>query len=98
MKSLRRHLPPTNLDARSRDFANPDRQVPSGADALLGAGHILAEQFSERADLAAALREILRRTGKIVTTQIAPDPAVSSGRGSKRRAGRGLRISHGHAN
>ncbi|MGA2254298.1 MAG: Tex-like N-terminal domain-containing protein, partial [Thermoguttaceae bacterium] len=63
-----------DLDARARDFANPDRQVPSGADALLGAGHIVAEQFSERADLRQRLREILQKTGKIVTTQIAPDP------------------------
>src|SRR5208283_3264950 len=62
-----------DLDARARDFANPDRQVPSSADALLGAGHILAEQFSERADLRQRLREILQKTGKIVTTQIAPD-------------------------
>ena len=77
-----------DLDARSRDFANPDRQVPSGADALLGAGHILAEQFSERADLRQRLREILQKSGKIVTTQIvsesppvAPEaaPAESSG-------------------
>jgi uncharacterized protein len=59
-----------DLDARARDFANPDRQVPSGADALLGAGHILAEQFSERADLRQRLREILQKSGKIVTTQI----------------------------
>src|SRR5271165_7098823 len=66
-----------DLDARARDFANPDRQVPSGADALLGAGHILAEQFSERADLRQRLREILQKSGKIVTTQIAPDPATA---------------------
>ncbi len=66
-----------DLDARSRDFANPDRQVPSGADALLGAGHILAEQFSERADLRQRLREILQKTGKVVTTQIAPDPVAA---------------------
>ncbi len=65
-----------DLDARARDFANPDRQVPSGADALLGAGHILAEQFSERADLRQRLREILQKTGKIMTTQIAPDPVA----------------------
>jgi len=66
-----------DLDARSRDFANPDRQVPSGADALFGAGHILAEQFSERADLRQRLREILQKTGRIVTTQIAPDPVIA---------------------
>ena len=66
-----------DLDVRARDFANPDRQVPSGADALLGAGHILAEQFSERADLRQRLREILQKSGKIVTTQIAPDPVIA---------------------
>ena len=66
-----------DLDARARDFANPDRQIPSGADALLGAGHILAEQFSERADLRQRLREILQRSGKMVSTQIGGEtPAV----------------------
>ncbi len=66
-----------DLDARAADFANPDRQVPTAADALLGAGHILAEQFSERADLRQKLREILQRTGKFVSTQIGgPPPPV----------------------
>ena len=67
-----------DLDARARDFANPDRQVPSGADALLGAGHILAEQFSERADLRQRLREILQKSGKIVTTQIVSESQVAA--------------------
>ena len=70
-----------DLDARARDFVSTDRQVPSAADALLGAGHILAEQFSERADLRQRLREILQRTGKIVTTQIGGEtasPAVAA--------------------
>ncbi len=58
------------LDARAADFANPDRQVPTAADALLGAGHILAEQFSERAELRQRLREILQRTGKLISVQI----------------------------
>ena len=40
-----------NLDLRAADFVNTDRQVGTAADALLGAGHILAEWFSERADL-----------------------------------------------
>ena len=67
-----------DLDARARDFANPDRQVPTGADALLGAGHILAEQFSERADLRQRLREILQRTGKIVTARIGGEPGETA--------------------
>lgn len=54
--------------ARARDFVNPDRQVHSAADALLGAGHILAESFAERADLRGRLRSILEQTGRLVTT------------------------------
>lgn len=63
-----------DLDARAKDFASPDRQVPTAADALLGAGHILTEQFGERADLRHHLREILQRSGRLVCTQIAPEP------------------------
>jgi uncharacterized protein len=62
------------LDARAGDFVNTDRQVPTAADALLGAGHILTEQFSERAELRHRLREILQRTGRLVSSQVAVDP------------------------
>jgi uncharacterized protein len=61
------------LDARSADYASIDRQVPTGADALLGAGHILAEQFSENAEVRQRLRDIMQRTGVIVCTRIAPE-------------------------
>ena len=85
-----------DLDARARDFANPDRQVPIGGDALLGAGHILAEQFSERADLRQRLREILQKSGKIVTTQIVPEPpaaaACADSAGCRRRPSRKRRL------
>ena len=64
----------TDLDARAADFANPDRQVPTGADALLGAGHILAEQFSEQAELRGRLREVLQRTGVLVSSRIPVEP------------------------
>ena len=67
-----------DLDARAKDYANPDRQVPTAADALLGAGHIIAEQFSEHAELRQLLREIMQRTGVIVTTRIAPEPKSSA--------------------
>ncbi|MGA2060600.1 MAG: Tex-like N-terminal domain-containing protein [Thermoguttaceae bacterium] len=63
-----------DLDARAKDYANADRQVPTAADALLGAGHIIAELFSEQAELRQRLREIMQRTGVIVTTRIAPEP------------------------
>ncbi|MFH1268513.1 MAG: Tex-like N-terminal domain-containing protein [Planctomycetota bacterium] len=72
-----------DLDARAADFVNPDRQVPTAADALLGAGHIIAEQFSERADLRQRLREILHRTGKLVSTQIGGAPKATPGKEPK---------------
>ncbi len=58
-----------DLTARAADYVNPDRQVKTPAEALLGAGHILAEQFSERADLRQQLRQIVERTGKLVTSK-----------------------------
>lgn len=71
-----------DLDRRAADFANPDRQVPTAADALLGAGHILAEQFSEQAELRQRLREVLQRTGKLVSSRIGaevkPAPATEA--------------------
>src|SRR5215467_773021 len=49
-----------DLDCRAADFVDPDRQLATVADVLLGVGHILAEDFSERADLRARLRRILK--------------------------------------
>ena len=63
-----------DLDRRAADFVNLDRQVPTAADALLGAGHILAEQVSEMADLRQRLRETLQRTGKLVSTRVGGEP------------------------
>jgi uncharacterized protein len=63
-----------DLDMRAADFVNSDRQVPTAADALLGAGHILAEQFSEQAELRQALRDVLQRTGVLVSNRLAADP------------------------
>jgi uncharacterized protein len=59
-----------DLDRRAADFISVDKKVPTGAEALLGAGHILAEQISERAELRQRLREILQRSGRLITTQI----------------------------
>lgn len=59
-----------DLDRRATDFINPDKKVNSIADALLGAGHILAERFSERVDLRQQLRDILERTGVLCSVRI----------------------------
>ncbi|MEX0936641.1 MAG: Tex family protein [Pirellulales bacterium] len=58
-----------DLDARAQEFVDTDRDVATAADALLGAGHILAEQFSERADVRQRVRRIFRDTGALVTAR-----------------------------
>src|SRR3972149_6773464 len=58
-----------DLDARAADFVNPDKAVPDAALALLGAGHILAEEFSERADLRQGGPKRYRKTGRLVSTE-----------------------------
>ncbi|MBI2826421.1 MAG: RNA-binding transcriptional accessory protein [Planctomycetia bacterium] len=62
-----------DLDARAADFVNPDRQLQNIGDVLLGVGHILAEAFSERADLRGRLRVILENTGRLVSTSAEPE-------------------------
>jgi uncharacterized protein len=59
-----------NLDARATDFVNTDKGVPDGATALLGAGHILAEQFSENAELRHRVRKVYRKTGKLASSKV----------------------------
>ena len=76
-----------DLDARAADFVNPDRQVPTAADALLGAGHILAELFSEKAELRQQLRDILQRTGKLVSARVGAEPKPSVGPASRETGG-----------
>jgi uncharacterized protein len=81
-----------NLDARAADFINPDREVLTAADALLGAGHILAENFSERADLRQRVRKIFRRTGKLVSSSAEkekPDVAKPEGEVKEKEKGKG---------
>jgi protein Tex len=58
-----------DLDRRAADFVDPDHQVNTVADVLLGVGHILAEDFSERADLRGRLRRILKKTGQLVSAK-----------------------------
>lgn len=69
----------SDLDSRAADFVNPDKEVATAADALLGAGHILAEKFSERADLRQRVRRIYRKSGKLVSTKGETDEKKAKG-------------------
>ncbi|RMF91306.1 MAG: hypothetical protein D6741_16170, partial [Planctomycetota bacterium] len=72
-----------DLDARAADYVNPDKGVNTAAEALLGAGHIIAEQFSERIELREKLREILERTGVVHSTRIGGDDTASAADSAK---------------
>src|SRR5215211_1844332 len=63
-----------DLDARAADFVNSDKGVVDSASALLGAGHILAEQFSEDPELRQRVRKIYRKSGKLVSTKTEDNP------------------------
>ncbi len=59
-----------DLDARAADFVNADKGVPDAATALLGAGHVLAEQFSEDADVRQRIRKLYRKSGRLVSAKV----------------------------
>ncbi len=61
----------SDLDARAADFVNEG--VRETALALIGAGHLLAERFSEQVELRQRLRKLFRKTGKLVATKIRDD-------------------------
>ncbi|MBA4016449.1 MAG: hypothetical protein C0483_04605 [Pirellula sp.] len=83
-----------DLNTRLADFVNTnnpdivgaDKQVVTPADALLGAGHILAELFSERADFRGRVRTILEKSGKITTTAVEPEVKPGTEKQAERAA------------
>ncbi len=65
-----------DLDKRAADFVDPDKKVHHVADALAGAGHIIAECFSERADLREKLRQMLREVAFLVASPAEPPKSL----------------------
>ncbi|MFZ4636030.1 MAG: Tex-like N-terminal domain-containing protein [Pirellulales bacterium] len=59
-----------DLDVRAADFVDADAQVAAVADVLLGVGHIIAHEFSERADVRQRLREFLYRAGHLKSQRV----------------------------
>ena len=53
-----------DLNARATEFISPDNGLPSVDEVLASVGNLLAEKFSERADLRSRLRRVMQRTGK----------------------------------
>jgi len=63
----------TKLDERAAEFAGEAGKVATAADALLGAGHILAERFSESAEVRRKARKTYRNTGRLVSIKAEPN-------------------------
>lgn len=59
------------VETRAADFIDPDVEVGAVADVLLGVGHIIAHDYSERADVRGRLREIFHRQARLTSQRIA---------------------------
>ena len=59
-----------DLDGRAAEFIDEAAQVTTVADVLLGVGHIIAHEFSERADARQRLRAILYRSARLTSQRV----------------------------
>jgi len=66
----------TSLAEFAETFVNSEKGVPSAADALEGARHILAEQINETAEFRSHLRQLMLGEGLVISRKVedAPDP------------------------
>src|SRR5437588_5680430 len=58
-----------NLNEVLAGMVNPEKELKTPEDVLAGAGHILAEQISETAEVRAAVRSKLWETGRLCTAR-----------------------------
>ena len=70
LEILEGKVSPEKLDERASEFINEDKKIKSVADAILGAGHIIAETMSEKIELIQQVREFVHRSGKLITAKI----------------------------
>ena len=59
----------TDLTAAAQEFVNAEKGIESCEKVLEGVGHILAEAISEMAAVRDAIRRLVWKTGRIVTTK-----------------------------
>ncbi|SIO44044.1 uncharacterized protein SAMN05444166_4743 [Singulisphaera sp. GP187] len=59
----------TDLNAAAAEFINPEKEIDSAEKALEGVRHILAEAISEMAPVRDAVRRVVWKTGKVVTSK-----------------------------
>jgi len=59
-----------DLKARAEEYVDQEKELPTAADVLQGAGHLIAEQFSENLPLRDELRKVLKNTGVLIASRI----------------------------
>ena len=59
----------TDLDGAAAEFVNADKEIETTEKVLEGVGHILAEAINELAVVRDAVRRVVWKTGKIVTSK-----------------------------
>jgi uncharacterized protein len=71
-----------DLNARAATFISAEKELNTVEEVLAGVGHLVAERFSENAELRGRLRRIFQRSGRLVCTKVEPPAAAASGQES----------------
>jgi protein Tex len=66
-----------DLNKRAEEFISAEKELLTVADVLQGVGHLMAERFSENAELRGRLRRIFQRSGKLVCTKVEAPPEAA---------------------
>src|SRR5262245_17172803 len=67
-----------DMNARAATFISAEKELNTVEDVLAGVGHLIAERFSENAELRGRLRRIFQRSGKVVCTKVETPPPVAA--------------------
>ncbi|MEG2001241.1 MAG: Tex family protein, partial [Evtepia sp.] len=65
-----------DIDTLAEEYIDPEKEVPTGDDALAGASDIIAERVSDSADIRKKLREWIFRQGSIVSVAAKEEDSV----------------------
>src|SRR5262245_60400603 len=68
------HETANDMQARAAAFISAEKELHTVEEVLAGVGHLIAERFSENAELRGRLRRIFARSGKIVCTKVETPP------------------------
>jgi uncharacterized protein len=71
------HPEAADLQARAATFIDAEKELNTVDDVLAGVGHLVAERFSENAELRGRLRRIFQRSGKIVCNKVETPPPTT---------------------